>query len=58
MKTKHFLAMRKDIVAHKCVDSIVWGLSLRGVSRPRLNRPTEDGEVLVMVMQLCTLTLP
>jgi hypothetical protein len=34
MKTKHFLAMRKDIVAHKCVDSRVCGLSPRGASRP------------------------
>ena len=40
MKTKHFLAMRKDIVAHECVDSRVCGLSPRGASRPWLNRPT------------------
>ena len=40
MKTKHFLVMRKDIVAHKCVDSRVCGLSPRGAFRPWLNRPT------------------
>ena len=39
MKTKHFLAIRKDTVAHECVNSIVCGLSLRGASRPWLNRP-------------------
>jgi hypothetical protein len=40
MKTKHFLAMRKDTVAHKCVDSRVCGLNPRGASRLWLNRPT------------------
>ena len=34
MKTKHLLAMRKDIVAHECVDSRVCGLSPRGATRP------------------------
>ena len=52
MKPKHFLMMRKDTVAHECVDSRVCGLSPRGASRPRLNRPAEDGEVQVMVMQV------
>ena len=40
MKTKHFLAMRKDIVAHECVDSRVCGLRPIGASRPWLNKPT------------------
>jgi hypothetical protein len=40
MKTKHFLAMRKDTIAHECVDSRVCGLSPRGAFRPWLNRPT------------------
>jgi hypothetical protein len=34
MKTNHFFAMRKDIVAHECVDSRVCELSPRGASRP------------------------
>jgi hypothetical protein len=40
MKTKHFLVMRKDTVAHECVDLRVCGLIPRGASRPWLNRPT------------------
>ena len=40
MKTKNFLAMRKDTVAHECVDLRVRGLSPRGASRPWSNRPT------------------
>jgi hypothetical protein len=40
MKTKHFLAMRKDTVAHECVDSRVYRLNSRGASRPWLNKPT------------------
>ena len=40
MKTKHFLAMRKDTIAHECVDSVVCGLSPRGASEPWLNRQT------------------
>jgi hypothetical protein len=40
MKRKHFLEMGKDTVAHKYVDSRVYGLSPRGASRPWLNRPT------------------
>ena len=39
-KTKHFLATRKDTVAHECVDSRVCGLSPKGASRPWLNMPT------------------
>ena len=44
--------MRKDTVAHECVDSRVCGLSPRGASRPGLNSPAEDGEVQVIVMQV------
>ena len=29
MKTKHFSAMRKDTIAHECVDSRVYGLKPR-----------------------------
>jgi hypothetical protein len=40
MKTKHFFVMRKDTIAHECVDPRVCGLSPRGASKPWLNRPT------------------
>ena len=46
------LGDEETLLAHECVDSRVCGLSPRGASRPRLNRPAKDGEVQVMVMQV------
>jgi hypothetical protein len=40
IKTKHFLVMRKDTIAHECMDSRMCGLNLRGASIPWLNRAT------------------
>ena len=50
MKTKHFFVMKKDTLAHECVDLRVW------IEPKRCTQTLvkfEDGEVKVMVMQLC-----